>query len=153
MSLNCSHNAWTGDYFAFKTWRRKLAEAAVLPPLDLMEGFYVSLAPYNYGSAPTLANIADKETAERLAILEPALPIQWECLKPDVLHELLYIDGYRGAIPAERCAALADRLDSLAPAMPESDKTPRSPNWRQKTHVFAQGLRAAAAAGQPLAFA
>jgi hypothetical protein len=152
MSLNCTHAAWVGDTFAFKTWRRKLAEAAVLPPLDLMEGFYTSLAPYNYGSPPTLSSIADKETAERLSILEPGLPIQWECLKPDVLHELLYISDYRGSIPAERCAALADRLDALAPKMPETDDTRRSRNWREKTRAFAAGLRRAAAAGEPLTF-
>jgi len=152
MSLNCSHDAWNGDFFVFRTWRRKLAAAAMLPPLDLMEGFYTALAPYNHGSAPTLSSVADKETAERLAILEPCLPIQWECLKPDVLHELLYIDCYHGVVPAERCAALADRLEVVALKMPETDDTNRGRNWRQKTRTFAAGLRRAADAGEALAF-
>jgi hypothetical protein len=152
MSITCSHDAWQGNHTSFMTWRRALAAAAELPPLDLMEGFYTSLAPFNYGSAPTLANIADKETAERLRVLEPCLPIQWECLKPDILHELLYVNGFNSAIPAERCSALADRLLQLLPKMPEGDGAPRSRNWRATTRTFIDGLRRAAAAGEALTF-
>lgn len=134
------------------TWRRALASAAGLPPLDLMEGFYTSLAPFNYGSPPTLANIADKETAERLRVLEPCLPIQWECLKPDVLHALLYVNSFNNVIPVERCGALAARLEQLLPKMPEGDGSLRSPSWREKTRVFIAGLRRAEAAGEALTF-
>jgi len=151
MGLDCSHDAWKGSHNAFLTWRRKLAEVAGLPPLDLMEGFYTSLAPYNFGSIPTLSSIADKETANRLRVLEPGLPIQWECLKPDALHELLY-QNYRGQLAPERCLAVASRLEELLPKLPTTEAPVHIRNWREKTQIFIDGLRRAAQAGETLRF-
>lgn len=53
MGLDTTHGCWHGAYSAFMRWREKLAEVAGLPPLMLMEGFYL---------------------ADRLAELLPKLP-------------------------------------------------------------------------------
>jgi hypothetical protein len=41
MGLDVSHECWTGAYSAFHIWRCKIAELKGLPPLELMEGFYI----------------------------------------------------------------------------------------------------------------
>lgn len=151
MGLDCSHGAWQGTHNAFLTWRRKLAEVSGLPPLDLMDGYYTSLAPYNFGSPPTLATIADKETADRLRVLEPCLPIEWTCLKPDALHDLL-CQNYRGKLAPARCLAVADRLEELLPKLPVTEAPVHIRDWKEKTQVFINGLRRAAAANETLTF-
>lgn len=40
MGLHVSHGAWIGSYGAFMAWRKRVAQVAELPPLELMEGFY-----------------------------------------------------------------------------------------------------------------
>ena len=135
MGLDCSHNAWHGAYSAFMTWRRKLAEIAGLPPLDLMEGFYPSLSVYKIPE-----------------FIEENLPIKWDCLKPSPLHELLYHSDCDGYIPSENCNAIADELEKLLPLLPEEDHFGHIGNWRQKTETFIQGLRKAAESGEDLHF-
>lgn len=39
MGLDTTHDCWSGSYSAFGDWRRELARAAGLPPLETMEGF------------------------------------------------------------------------------------------------------------------
>jgi hypothetical protein len=39
MGLDTTHDCWHGPYSSFGDWRKALAEAAGLPPLDDMEGF------------------------------------------------------------------------------------------------------------------
>jgi hypothetical protein len=138
-------------------WRRKLAEVAGLPPLDLMEGFYsrhgersgpgtlyygpdTGKPAYGPGSRPYLADI------------ESALPIKWECLKPSPLHTLLYHSDCEGEIAADDCGPIADALEALIPLLPDEEAGGHIGNWREKTLQFVRGLRAAHAAGKPLDF-
>lgn len=156
MGLVCSHDAWHGAYSAFMQWRRKVAEVAGLPPLDLMEGFYEPLASgrlptlyygfntgkpaYGPGSRPFLAGIDDN------------LPISWDCLKPSALHELLSHSDCDGEIAAAQCGPIADALEVLIPFLPNEDVGGHIGYWRAKTKQFVGGLRAASAAGEPLEF-
>lgn len=39
MGLDTSHDCWHSSYSSFNQWRRAIAKAAGLPPLDDMEGF------------------------------------------------------------------------------------------------------------------
>lgn len=39
MGLGTSHDCWHGAYSSFGKWRRLVAEAAGLPPLEMMAGF------------------------------------------------------------------------------------------------------------------
>jgi hypothetical protein len=157
MGLDCSHNAWHGAYSAFMRWRRKLAEVAGLPPLDLMEGFY---APLNSQHLPTLYHgpttrdraYGGEDSRPYLADLDDRLPIKWDCLKPSALHELLYHSDCDGEIPTERCGPIADALEALIPLLPDGDDGAHIGWWRKKTAQFVAGLRAAAAAGEPLEF-
>jgi len=157
MGLDCSHDAWHGAYSAFMRWREKLAEVAGLPPLMLMDGFY---APLNSKMGPcTLYHGFDTykpafgpDSRPYMAGLDDRLPIQWECLKPSALHELLYHSDCDGEIPAARCGAIADALEELIPLLPDEDGGGYIENWREKTAQFVAGLRKAAASRKPLKF-
>jgi hypothetical protein len=154
MGLDCSHNAWHGGYMSFMLWRKKIAEAAGLPPLELMEGFYGPLAG---GNLPTLYHGPETRGGAQgqspyLADLDARLPIKWGCLKPSALHELLYHSDCDGEIAADRCGPIADALEALIPLLPDEVGGGHIGNWRAKTQQFVDGLRAAASAGEPLDF-
>ena len=124
-----------------------LAKAAGLPPLYLMSGFFDSGA---YGT-PFFGQQYDlgKDKRKRL---EEDLPISWDCLKPNPLYELLYHSDCDGEIESDKCALIADALEALIPLLPKGEAVGHIGNWRDKTAQFVAGLRAAAAAGEPLEF-
>ena len=150
MGLDCSHDAWHGAYSAFMRWRQELAKVAGVPPLELMDGFYDSK---EYGTLYFGQSLDNQSPYgwKRDRISE-SLPIKWDSLKPSPLHELLYHSDCDGDIPAENCAAIADALEALIPLLPDGDAGGHIGNWRDKTAQFVAGLRAAAAAGEPLDF-
>ena len=156
MGLDCSHNAWHGAYSAFMRWRQKLAEVAGMPPLELMDGFYAPLTtkvlPTLYYGPGTREKAFDQGSRPYLADLDDRLPIKWECLKPSPLHELLYHSDCEGEIAADRCEPIADALEALIPLLPDEEAGGHIGRWREKTTQFVAGLRAAAAAGEPLDF-
>jgi hypothetical protein len=157
MGLDTSHDAWHGGYSSFMRWREKIAQVAGLPPLQFMEGFYtplrVSESSWN-GQIPTiyLGPHTDEMTRNCIKRFEESLPIKWECLKPSPLHELLYHSDCDGEIPADSCGPIADELEKLMPLLPDTDGLGHIGNWKDKTKQFIDGLRAAAAAGEPLEF-
>lgn len=156
MGLDCSHDAWHGAYSAFMRWRTEIARVAGLPPLELMEGFYAPLEKARAAgySVPTiyLGPSTDELTRNCIQRLDDRLPILWNCLEPSPLHELLYHSDCDGEIEADKCAAIADALEELLPDMPEGEGGGHIGNWRDKTKQFIDGLRKAAAAGEPLDF-
>jgi len=157
MGLDTSHDAWHGAYSTFMRWREKIAEVAGLPPLRLMEGFYVPLDSSIRAGAgiPTFylgAAREDELVRGCITSIEAALPIKWSCLKPSALHELLFHSDCDGEIPAESCRPIADELEKLIPLFPEGDGGGHIGIWREKTRQFVDGLRRAAAAGEPLGF-
>jgi len=139
MGLDTSHDCWHGAYSAFMRWRKKLAEVAGLPPLDLMEGFFPMGHHYAF------AGCEDQEWYQ-------CLPIKWDALRPDVLHVLLDHSDCDGWIPAIYCGPLADRLAELLPLLPDGDDPGHIGNWRAKTQQFINGLREAHEAGQDVDF-
>lgn len=145
MGLDTSHDCWHGAYSAFNRWRTKLAEVAGLPPLELMEGFFEDGTLY-FGilEAPMWQEKKDNLSAR--------LPIKWEALKPDPLHELLNHSDCEGEIPWESCAAIADSLERLIPLLPDEEGGGHIGNWRAKTQQFVNGLREAAAAKENVDF-
>lgn len=155
MGLDCSHNAWHGSCGTFMRWRKKIAEAAGLPPLELMEGFYVSLedeswVPTLYHGLTTRESAYGQGSRPYLSDIDDRLPIKWECLKPSPLHELLYHSDCDGEIAADRCEPIADALESIIPLLPDEDDYINQ--WKEKTAQFVAGLRAAVAANEPLEF-
>lgn len=155
MGLDCSHNAWHGAYSEFMRWRTKLAEVAGLPPLELMDGFYAPLSASGatlYHGINTNQPAYGPESGPYLGRLDELLPIRWDCLKPSPLHELLYHSDCDGEIAADKCEPIAAALDELIPLLPEGEAGGHIGNWRATTAQFVAGLRAAAAAGEPLDF-
>ena len=157
MGLDCSHNAWHGAYSAFMRWRMKLAEVAGLPPLGLMEGFYTPMDSEHmpatlYHGVNTGKPAYGPDSRPYMADLDDCLPIRWDCLKPSALHELLYHSDCEGEISADHCAPIADALEPLISLLPDEDAGGHIGNWREKTAQFVAGLRAAAAANEPLDF-
>ena len=156
MGLDVSHDAWQGAYSSFMRWRKKIAEVAGLPPLELMRGFFVPFSDEPL-RLPTLYHGIDTGkprplTEPHLAELNSQLPINWECLNPSPLHELLYHSDCDGEIPANRCGPIADELEKLIPNLPDGEDWGHIGNWRDKTAQFIKGLREAAEANEPLEF-
>ena len=145
MGLDTSHDAWHGAYSAFMRWRQKIAQAAGLPPLELMEGFF---EPDSYRDP-------FREYAKAWPDLAKAfygsLPIKWECLRPDPLYVLLSHSDRDGEIVASDCGPIADRLEQLMPLL-KGDGGGHIGDYRDKTEQFIKGLRKASKAGEPLDF-
>lgn len=156
MGLDTTHNAWHGAYSAFMRWRKEIARAAGIPPLELMEGFFTPQRKESdsFGQIPTfyLGPRVDDLTASSIKRLEERLPIMWDSLKPSPLHELLYHSDCDGEIPAESCGPIADALEALLPNMATGDAGGHIGDWTKKTQQFIDGLRAAAAKGEPVGF-
>lgn len=96
MGLDCSHNVWHGAYSQFSQWRRHVAAAAGMPPLELMEGFYRPFADQGL-----------------------SLQIKWTGLKSSPLHELLDHSDCDGEIEHHRCGIIADELEKIIDLMPD----------------------------------
>ena len=145
MGLSCSHNAYNGSCSSFMDWRLAIAKYAGLPPLRLMEGFYVPNEPgYPSYMAPTFA-----DTSGYVREIASSLPISWDCLAPSPLHELLYHSDCDGSIPYSRCLNIATSLQDVL------DKIPNVPNnhmLRFLTKRFINGLLMAARSKEDLLF-
>lgn len=134
MGLDTSHDCWHGAYSAFHRWRMEVARIARIP-LPLMEGFYGGWA-----------------TPEVTGELARFLPIPWDAYKSDPLCVILNHSDCEGEIPWEQCSALADRLAEIIPELPQEPDYGHIRDWREKTQLFIDGLRAAAAAHENVEF-
>ena len=135
MGLDCTHDAWSGAYSAFDRWRRKVAELKGLPPLELMEGFYV--ADNSFDPLRWLAGYTNDElTLSTLKELQRRLPIKWDVLKPDPIHYLLWHSDCDGIIEWWFCKDIADSLEEVIPLMPSG----HIQDWKQTTQNFVDGL-------------
>ena len=151
MGLNISHNAFDGAYSAFMRYRQKLAEVMGLPPLDLMDGFYSTetnnplvLLNYRYPNG-------DELDMAHLRRIFKSMPIRWESLKPNPLHELLYHSDCDGHINWRKCGKMADELEKLLPMLNE-DYGGHLGNLKETTEKFIKGLRLAYSNKEKLIF-
>lgn len=147
MGLDVSHDCWHGAYSAFMRWRTKIAEVAGLPPLELMEGFYHP----NYFSDP-FARFDGQPLSFHAQEIQRRLPIKWDALKPNPLHELLYHSDCDGSIHYKKARGIADELEKLLPLLPDEIEPGHIGNWKVKTQYFIDGLRCAAKARQMIRF-
>jgi len=130
-------------------WREMIAEVAGMPPLRMMEGFWVEgNAPYD----PATMIFGDPQGKETVQRFLKGLPIKWDALKPSPLHVLLHHSDCEGEISANDCKQIADALEKLLPKFPSGDGGGHIGNWRDKTQQFIDGCRAAAEANEPLEF-
>lgn len=130
MGLDTSHNAWHGAYSAFMRWRTEIARAAGICYIDEKEGRYQM--PWHV--------YEDKNYYG-----------EWDHDPSDPLVVLLVHSDCEGEIPPRLCGPLADRLESLLPQL-SMDAGGHVGIVREKTETFIAGLRAAAAANEPLDF-
>lgn len=151
MGLDVSHDCWHGAYSAFMRWREGLAQAAGLPPLQLMEGFYTS---DSFGPIQSAIRFGDPVTVWRDAFiwLDRQLPIRWDCLKTDPLIILLNHSDCDGEISPGDAGPIADRLESLLDKLPTEVDGGHIGDWRSKTQKFIDGLRLAASLGEVVDF-
>lgn len=132
MGLRVSHDCWRASYSSFMQWRCVLAKAIGIA-LPVMEGFV----------DPT-----DHTVPLRI---RDYLPMRWDALKPDPLHVLLNHSDCDGELAVADLLPIAERLEQVGPNLP--DDTGAFPDWNRKAAArFAKGLRAAAAAGEPVVF-
>lgn len=148
MGLIFSHGAWNGGYSGFMTWRKKVAQVAGLPPLELMEGFY---NPITNNGLPTLY-CGDRDKLTYLQHLDDELPIKWSCLKKDPLHILLTHSDSQGYIKSSDCVKIAKSLEKLIVLMPEGEGPGHVRNWKETTQNFVNGLKLAAELKEKLVF-
>lgn len=155
MGLDISHNTWHGSYGSFMTFREKIAEVSGVPPLRLMEGFYEPLesAIRTGGGPATLWHGPMHEFfSSAIKHIDAQLPIKWESLKENPLHELLYHSDCDGEIAWENCKGIADELTKILPLMPEGIAPGHIGDWRLKTQTFIDGCMRAYNAKENLTF-
>lgn len=135
MGLDTTHEAWHGAYSSFWRWRRTITVAAGYELDD--DPRYPSAKAINW-AAVTSGNLAG----------------HWEQIPEDPLLILLIHSDCDGEILPEHAGLVADRLEQVMPNLPDGDEVERMLGWsaQQKTQQFIDGLREAAAAGEPLGF-
>ena len=163
MGLDTTHGCWHGAYTAFRRWRNGIAQAAGMPPLGLMEGYY-GWGGIEEGEVREAQDAIGWDTKHEWArelfraiapppgFPEAALPIQWECLRPSPLHILLRHSDCDGSILTADCGPIADALEELLPRLPDDEGGGHIGNWREKTETFIAGLRLAASLGEDVGF-
>jgi hypothetical protein len=142
MGLTVSHDCFNSGYGYFHQWRKEIAKVAGLPPLELMEGFF-----YNDDDAshnPFWIYKFDPNKSLLVDDILSRLPIKWECLKKDCLHELLHHSDCDGYLRVGLLQPLADRLEKLLPNITEE--------WSSVTKQFIKGLRKAASKRERVTF-
>lgn len=161
MGLDTTHGCWHGPYSAFNRWRETLARAAGIP-VRLMVGWYgyddwhermlttaLEWAAPRAGG-PLAGDPNGPVLHQELTEIRAWLPISWDVLADDPLITLLDHSDCDGEIEAVDCAPLADRLEELLPDLPAH--TGPHDDWTDKTRMFIDGLREAAAAGEAVEF-
>jgi hypothetical protein len=85
-------------------------------------------------------------------ILSELYAIPWDAYKSNPLWVLLRHSDCDGEIAPEHCGHIADKLEELLPCLPSAPDRGHIGDWRETTERFIAGLRAAAAANEPLYF-
>ena len=150
---------WRTAYGAFSRWRESVAEAA---------GYQVVMVKCRPGEmdyetpASYYAPGADRRyhglhwpliLIDWGHITEANLNGVWDEMPADPLRLIIAHHDHAGALPAEYLAPLADRLEELLPDLDNARwGHPPANSIAEYTEMFICGLRAAAAAGQPLWF-
>lgn len=145
MGLSVSHEAWIGSYSAFMAWRKRIAQVAGFPPLELMEGFYKAIDEsrrFNIFDVPSLWT--SEKPNHLLLKLDSELPIKWKSIRYSPLLILLNHSDCEGKISWKKCNKIADCLEPLIEVLPEEEgESGYSWNWIEKTRKFVDGLRLA----------
>lgn len=141
MGLDTSHDCFRGAYSAFSRWRNAVAEAA---------GYMV--IPIKW---PDMGYETDSVLIDWGHIEEKNYQGEWDEIPSDPLIILIAHSDCDGEIKAAHAAPLADRLEEILPRLPDDEGAGHIAargGYRGVTQKFIDGLRAAAAAGEPVDF-
>lgn len=136
MGLDISHNCWHGAYSAFSRWRQEIAKIA---------GYSVWNVEQKYCTMPTIMLDWGHVTGENLMG-------EWENTPTDPLIILFAHSDCEGKIDPKDAIPLANRLEELLPKLPREKDLGHIGDWGEKTKLFINGLRIAAAAGEEVDF-
>lgn len=172
MSMSVSHKCFDGSYGAFTEWRRAVALAAGLPPLDMMEGYYHERELDKIGD-PDVDRLSWHEDSEWFVrigseripasisqSLSPAmrrvvraLPLSWDYYRNDPLTVLLTQCDSEGAIEHKHLKPIVERLRDIMPKMPGEDAyAGLRLTVRGRTLQFIEGLILAHELGENVEF-
>ncbi len=137
MGLDTTHNCWHGAYSAFMQWRKKIAQLAGFPPLELMQGFYENS---HLQECLKLTRLFKPTFLD----LDSQLPIKWDAYREHYSSLLLDHSDCEGYIAWKDCKNIANSLEDLLPDMKNlPDQNGHIGNWEIKTKTFIDGLRLA----------
>lgn len=136
MGLDVTHDCWHGAYSAFARFREVVAAAAGFEMHEREPGDYTPRywQPEWDGWAT-----------------DAMLGGEWDQPPEDPLLVLLVHSDCDGVIPVKVAPFLAERLERLAPSVPETGAG-HMPDARAAVLRFAAGLRSAAEAGDDVEF-
>jgi hypothetical protein len=135
MGLDVSHDCWYGAYSAFSRWRDKLADVAGYAFAEIdYDGFKHNTILVDWGH------------------LQDKLYGDWDKVPSDPLLILIAHSDCEGLIHPREAKALADRLETLLPFMPEGNGGGHIYDWIDVTKKFIDGLREAVAKNEDVTF-
>lgn len=163
MGLNISHGTWSGPYSTFMRWRKNIASIAGFPPLEIMEGFWPSIA--NEEQFLPITGDWAQDILIRQYFRAGKIPILWDELGDHVgdkrLIPLLRHSDCDGELTPKLCTSIADGLEALLPLMgtfkevhttnPTSGRADYA-GTKAATLRFITGLRLAASKNELLKF-
>lgn len=141
MGLDTSHDCWHGAYSAFSRWRQAVARAA---------GYMVLPVTWPDMGYPTDSVMLEWHRYEQKNYLG-----EWDEMPADPLLILIVHSDCDGEIKPEHAGPLADRLEEILPNIPDAADGGHigcRGGYVEATRKFIAGLRAAAAAGEPVDF-
>lgn len=141
MGLDTTHDCWHGAYSAFSRWRQHVAKTA---------GYIVTKVIWDDVGYPTDTVMLEWHRYEQKNYYG-----QWDKLPDDPLLILIVHSDCEGEIRREHTALLADRLEEILQDMEDSPSVGHLAyrgGYRACTEKFISGLRAAAAANEPVKF-
>lgn len=150
MGLDTSHDCWHGAYSAFYRWRNEVALAA---------GYEV--AKIDWGTDDLGDGVMQQPLIEWHRATDETLSGDWTGAEapPSPLYFLFIHSDYDGEIRPREGPPLADALEALLPRLAERERdTEQGGHIAARgglvavTEKFIAGLRAAAAAGEPVEF-
>lgn len=141
MGLDTSHGCWHGAYSAFSRWRLAIARAA---------GYQVWPVEYDVGVKFDTIMLEWHRYRPEKELLGG-----WDVTPHDPLIVLFAHSDCDGIIKPEQAGPLADALEALLPKIPDAPDSGHigaRGGYVAVTQQFIAGLRAAAAAGEPVDF-
>jgi len=144
MGLHVSHGCFTAGYGKFMFFRQAIADVLSIP-LQVMEGFYDK----DEWMVCARGNKAGEHLLENRL---KALPVSWKAWEDDPIILLLHHSDCGGGLRWQDAAAIAERLEEIAPQIVHPEGMRDDWNFKETALKFAAGLRRAAESQEDVTF-